>query len=94
MNTIAIKYIYNSEKSAELSAHRPAHRTFLKSLFEAGKLLASGPLGENEALIILRAENIATALEMLTADPLYQENIILTREAKIWQPVIGPWENN
>ncbi|XCB30125.1 YciI family protein [Arcanobacterium hippocoleae] len=91
MKIIAVKYTYNPERSAELTAHRPKHREFLRSLFNDGTLLASGPLAENEALIILRADHPAQAETLLNQDPLYIEDVILEREAKVWNPVIGPW---
>ncbi|MDR6938804.1 YciI family protein [Arcanobacterium hippocoleae] len=92
MNIIAVNYVYDPEKSAELNQHRPAHREFLRSLFDAAQLLASGPLGTDEALIIVRAESPESALEILAADPLYEADIILKRTAQPWNPVIGPWE--
>lgn len=91
MKIIAVKYTYNPKKSDLLSEHRPAHREFLRSLFAAGTLLASGPLGDNEALIIVRAENPSLGIALLDDDPLQQKEVILEREAKVWNPVIGPW---
>ena len=92
MATIAIQYEYNATKLAELAEHRPAHRAFLKELFEAGLLLASGPLGSNGALIVVVADDPSAGLAILDADPLAPHGIIETRIARVWNPVIGPWQ--
>lgn len=93
MKIIAVRYIYDPEQSQALAAHRPAHREFLRHLYETGSLLASGPLDQHEALIVVRAENPDLAITLLEKDPLHVQGIILEREAKVWNPVIGPWTN-
>src|SRR5213079_1553596 len=40
----AVIYRYRPDDEA-LDEHRPAHRAFLRSLYQAGKLVVSGPLG-------------------------------------------------
>ena len=91
MATIAINYEYNATKLPELAEHRPAHRAFLKELFDEGKLLASGPLGTNGALIIVVADSPEAGLELLNTDPLLAVDVVETRTARTWNPVIGPW---
>ncbi|MCI5826294.1 MAG: YciI family protein [Arcanobacterium sp.] len=88
----AVHYLYDPQRTDDLARIRPEHRTFLRSLYEAGALLASGPLGSDEALIIVHAESVASALELLAPDPLNKAGVIATRTAQQWQPVIGPWE--
>lgn len=91
MNTIAVQYHYDASKLDVLAAERPAHREFLGKLFEAGTLLASGPMGSNFALIILDAATPAEALQILEADPLFAAGVIEERRALPWNAVYGPW---
>ncbi|MDO5025782.1 MAG: YciI family protein [Trueperella sp.] len=93
MNIFAVHYVYDPERSAEVAEIRPTHRKFLASLFEKGELLASGPWGDGEALIVIPADSEAAALERLDADPFYQAGVILERTAKPWKVIYGPWES-
>ncbi|MDT0164435.1 YciI family protein [Actinotalea sp. AC32] len=43
MTSFAVRYTY-ADRPERLDAVRPEHRAFLRSLLEAGTLLASGPL--------------------------------------------------
>lgn len=92
MKIIAVEYTYDDSRLEILQANRPAHRAFLRELFEKGTLLASGPLGENKALIVVRAQDPDAALKILTNDPLLGVEVIASRVAQEWNPVIGPWE--
>ena len=85
-------YTYDPERSEDLARLRPQHREFLRSLFDAGKLLASGPYADGKALIVVRADSADGAYQMLDPDPLNEAHIILHREASEWKPVIGPWD--
>lgn len=92
MSIIAVTYTYDDSRTEILQANRPAHRAFLRSLFDKGLLLASGPLGDNEALIVVKADSPEAALSLLTGDPLLGVDVIAERQAQVWNPVIGPWE--
>ena len=49
---------------------RPVHREYLKSLFDAGKLLESGPFTDDSgALIIYEVESREAAEAQFAADP-------------------------
>lgn len=87
----AVVYTYDPQKSEELTRERPGHRAFLRSLFEKGELLASGPLGDGQALIIVKATTPTKALTLLDPDPLHAQEIIKDREVKEWNPNIGPF---
>src|SRR5688572_4082582 len=51
-------------------AARPAHREYLKSLLDSGKLAASGPwVDESGALIIYEAADEAEVRKLMAADP-------------------------
>ncbi len=91
MNIAAVFYTYDLSRSEELAEIRPTHREFLKSLFVADKLLASGPLDTDQALIVVRAESPEAALELLAPDPLNEAGIIIGKRAQMWNPVIGPF---
>ena len=50
---------------------RPAHREYLRSLLDAGKLAMSGPWADDTgALIIYDADDMAEAERFLDADPV------------------------
>ena len=53
MAIIAIQYEYDATKLDTIAENRPLHRAHLKELKDAGKLLASGPLGSNGALLVV-----------------------------------------
>lgn len=87
----AVHYIYDPQRAEDLARIRPAHRTFLRGLFDEGSLLASGPYASGEALIIVKADTADAALALLDADPLNEAGVIAQRSAHQWQPVISPW---
>ncbi|WP_371152138.1 YciI family protein [Buchananella felis] len=92
MAFVAVEYVYDPALAEEMAQVRPAHREFLASLFEQGKLVASGPFTEADApgaLILLAVEDVAAGLELLEADPFFQANLIAGRSARAWNPVIG-----
>ena len=59
MGLFAVIYRYSTRHRA-LDEHRPSHKDYLRTLFEAGVIVVSGPLGEGGgpgALLVLRAES-------------------------------------
>lgn len=95
MNIFAVEYTYPDVPGA-VAAARPAHRAFLRSLFEEGSLLASGPLPDETtpgALLIIRTDNHEAVSALLAADPFAQAKLIATTTIRQWNPVIGPWES-
>lgn len=92
MAFVAVEYVYDPGLAEEMAQVRPAHREFLASLFDQGKLVASGPYTEGEvpgALILLSVEDGKTALSLLESDPFFQADLIAARSARAWNPVIG-----
>jgi uncharacterized protein len=82
-----IEYLQDSAKVSEI---RPAHRQYLTSLIEQGKLVASGPfLDESGALIIYEAESIEAAEAILKGDPFYASGVFLTWKLRPWKPVLA-----
>jgi uncharacterized protein YciI len=95
MAAFAVTYVYASEPE-RLDAVRPAHRAFLGSLFDAGRLVVSGPLpavddAPRGALIILDVPDadVDAAAALLDDDPYRREGLIATRTVREWEPVIG-----
>ncbi len=69
-------------------AARPAHREYLKSLLDSGKLAASGPwVDESGALIIYEAADEAEVRKLMAADPYNNGEIITNVELKEWHQV-------
>lgn len=105
MAIYAIEYEYDPRADV-VEAHRPAHRAFLRDLFEQGVVLASGPTrggvlredaaGTTEAtapdgaLLLVRADSPADALGLLDDDPFRLTGLLVARSAREWYPVVGP----
>jgi uncharacterized protein YciI len=92
MAVFAVFYDYTDD-DARRDAVRPAHRAHLKDLFDAGTLLASGPLGGEApgALIFIAAPSEDAALSALDADPFWTAGLVARRWARPWTPVFGPF---
>ncbi|MCA9858701.1 MAG: YciI family protein [Thermomicrobiales bacterium] len=62
-----IRFTDNEERRLET---RPVHREYLKSLYDSGKLLESGPFTDDSgALIVYESENLAAAEAQFAQDP-------------------------
>lgn len=72
-------------------ATRPAHRDYLKSLLEGGKLIAAGPfLDDSGALIIYEAADLAEAQALLAKDPYtLAGSALATAELREWNRVMA-----
>lgn len=67
---------------------RPAHREYLRSLFDAGKLVTSGPWAdETGALLIYEAESMEAAQALLDADPYRTAGVLSDARIKEWRVV-------
>ena len=75
MSIFALNYTYGGPPEI-LAEHRPAHRAFLRRLHESGVNLASGPLGDDGALIVLRADGADEVL-LFVVDILREEATLL-----------------
>ena len=68
---------------------RPTHREYLRSLFDAGKLVMSGPWeDETGLLIIYDASDMADAERMLDSDPYRSAGVIANATIKEWRVVL------
>jgi uncharacterized protein YciI len=87
----AVTYTYDAS-SEQLAAIRPTHREFLASLLNQGILLASGPMVDvAAALLIVKAESVEEVATILDADPFEIAGFIGERTIVQWNPVFGPW---
>ncbi|RNE49353.1 YciI family protein [Corynebacterium alimapuense] len=93
MNYFVAQYLYapDSEQIIEI---RPAHRQWLGSLLDEGKLVGSGPFtdGLGGALIIIRLPKSATltdAEELMDNDPFHKADALAGRSIREWNPVIN-----
>ena len=69
-------------------AARPAHREYLKSLLDSGRLVASGPwIDESGALIIYEGGDEAEVRALIDADPYNSGEIVKSVELKEWNQV-------
>jgi uncharacterized protein YciI len=67
---------------------RPAHREYLKSLFDQGKLVLSGPFADDSgALIIYEAADEAEARTIIGADPYTTANVVASLQLKEWRQI-------
>ena len=90
MKVFTVEYHYVTDRDEEMAEVRPTHRAFNGELAAKGHLIAAGPYtGTHDALIIVRAEDAAGALELLEADPFNQAGFIAERIPREWNPVIG-----
>jgi uncharacterized protein len=91
MSLFAVIYRYVDD-AATLDEHRPRHRDHLRSLYEAGHLVISGPLAEGGgpgALLIFRADAAEQVEGWLEDDPFRVLELIVEREIRAWNPAFG-----
>ncbi len=86
----AVLYHY-ADDPARLDDHRPAHKDYLASLFEQGRIVISGPLtdGAPGALLILQADDANHVAALLDKDPFWSLGLIAHREIRSWSPFFG-----
>jgi len=86
----AVIYRYSPDTD-RLDEHRPRHREYLRTLFEQGRIVVSGPLtdGAPGALLILDADDPAHVAELLDQDPFRLLGLIQEREIRQWSPAFG-----
>jgi len=75
----------NQERIAEV---RSAHRAYLASLKENGKLWAAGPFTDDSgALIIYEVESEADVKEIIDDDPFHEAGVFSTYIVRPWVQV-------
>jgi uncharacterized protein YciI len=87
----AVTYHY-VDQTELVAGIRPIHREWLASQLEAGNLLASGPMvNRPAALLIWKADSIESLNELLDHDPFEIAGAIDERTIEEWNTVFGPW---
>lgn len=75
-----------------VARHRPEHRTYLRSLAEAGHLLVAGPLGEPGpagGLLVFDVASAERVHEIADGDPFHAHQVITERTVQAWTLSIG-----
>jgi uncharacterized protein YciI len=68
---------------------RPAHREYLHTLFEAGKVAQSGPWTDDTgALLIYEVDDLGEAQRLLEADPYRAAGVLANARIKEWRVVL------
>lgn len=91
MSVFVVTYTYQADP-IELNQVRPTHRAWLAEQFEAGALLASGPMTDRPAgLLIWQSDSIEELNSLLNQDPFELAGMIGERSIEQWNPVFGPF---
>lgn len=74
---------------------RPVHREYLRSLFDAGKIVMSGPWeDETGLLIVYEVGDMAEAERLLADDPYRSAGVLANATIKEWRVVLrAPWSD-
>jgi uncharacterized protein YciI len=91
MPLYALIYRYADDPDV-VARHRPQHRTYLRSLAEAGHLLVAGPLGEPGpagGLLVFDVESAERVQEFADGDPFHARGLIAERTVQAWTLSIG-----
>lgn len=87
---VTLEFSDDAERRGEV---RPAHRKYLATLLEQGKLQQSGPFADDTgALLIYDAVDIAEVQEILSNDPYTPAGIIAGATVKEWNVVMSRLE--
>jgi uncharacterized protein YciI len=90
MTVFAVEYVYAADSTAARDESRPAHRAWLSTLAEDGRLLTSGPYGDGAgALLIFKAADEQALNQVLKQDPFASAGAISGTRTMVWAPVTG-----
>ncbi|NBR64781.1 MAG: hypothetical protein EBS85_02315 [Micrococcales bacterium] len=93
MSVFVVTYAYSADP-IELNQVRPTHRIWLQEQFDSGRLLASGPMVDRQAgLLIWSSSSIEELNTLLDQDPFELAGMIGERTIEEWNPVFGPFSN-
>ena len=92
MPVFAVHYSY-ADRPEEVTAHRPAHRAFLRDLFDQGVVLAAGayPQGPTDALLIFRTDSADQVAVLLQPDGVPHRGLVTGCEIRRWGLAMDPW---
>lgn len=70
---------------------RPAHREYLQTLLDDGKVWMSGPWTDDTgAMLIFEVENLSEAERLLAEDPYQDAGVVTASRVREWKMVFGP----
>jgi uncharacterized protein YciI len=93
MYTYAVTYTFSATPE-EVQQIRPTHREWLTEQLNNGSLLASGPMVDRPAaLLIFKAESIEELNVLLDQDPYEIAGVIGERTIEAWHPIFGPFSS-
>ncbi|GAA1867473.1 YciI family protein [Brevibacterium marinum] len=93
MPVFAVNYVYGPDTDTRMEA-RPAHRAWQSELYEAGTVLASGPLDDDPVpggLLLMQASDREEINRLLARDPYASVGVIDETHVREWTPVFGPF---
>lgn len=92
MSLFAVSYSYAPNSVQGRDALRPQHLEFLQGLFDAERLIVSGPVdpaGETPgALLIISGESAAEVDTLMAEDPFAAAGYV-ERRVRSWEPKFG-----
>ncbi|HEY7335149.1 MAG TPA: YciI family protein [Bryobacteraceae bacterium] len=75
--------------TAKIAATRPAHREYLKTLLESGRLAISGPFTDDKGGILVYEANSAEEVEkILRDDPFTKAGVFVSWQIREWRVVM------
>ena len=83
---------YEHPNEAGWQNHLMPHLEWLKERLKDGILLASGPftdVSQNEALLIVSAQDRAALDKLIASDPFAVEGLIENMVVRQWDPIFG-----
>ena len=76
--------------TAKVESVRPAHRAYLTSLLESGRLVLAGPFADGSgALIVYEAETREAVDDLMKNDPFHTAGIFVSWTVRPWKCVLG-----
>jgi len=89
-NMLFATYIEYTPDTAKIAATRPAHREYLKGLFETNRLAISGPFTDDKAgLLVYNAETVEDVEAMLNADPFAKQGVFVKWDIRRWKVIFA-----
>jgi uncharacterized protein YciI len=76
--------------TAKIAATRPAHREYLKTLLESGRLAISGPFADDRGgILVYEANSVQEVEEMLRDDPFTKAGVFEKVQIREWRVVMA-----
>lgn len=94
MSLFRVDYLYGPDSAATRDEVRPTHRAWVASLdgseaCDGVRLVAAGPIGAEEAMLLLEAERSELVSAALEKDPFAEAGCIDLVTVREWLPVTG-----